>query len=84
MSKWGMKMRGSLKFSVTVLNNNIIALYLLDIIDKVIVHNSNINLEPDYESIQIESQRDIYKLNEYAKYYFRYEESLEQRYIEID
>ena len=38
----------------------------------------------DDEIFQIDYQDDILKLKDYAKYYFRYEDSLEQRYIEIE
>ncbi len=38
----------------------------------------------DDEMIQIESQYDFLKLKNYAKYYFRYDESIEQKYVEIE
>jgi hypothetical protein len=37
----------------------------------------------DDEIIQIESQYDFLKLKDYAKYYFRYDESVEQEYTSI-
>jgi len=38
----------------------------------------------DDEIIQIESQSDVMKLKDYAKYYFRYDEALEEKYVEIE
>jgi len=39
---------------------------------------------PDIINIQFNMPYDITKLRNHSAYYFRYEDSLEQRYIEIE